>query len=73
MPKLVPVSWKECVRRLRKFGFEGPYWGGRHPYMLRGDTSLTIPNIHRKEVSIDLLSRMLKQADIGRDEWLKMK
>lgn len=73
MPKLVPVSWKECVRRLRKLGFEGPYWGGKHPYMLKDDTVLTIPNIHKKEISVDLLSRILRQADIDRDKWMKMK
>jgi predicted RNA binding protein YcfA (HicA-like mRNA interferase family) len=28
MPKLKPVSWRELVKRLRKFGFEGPYQVG---------------------------------------------
>jgi predicted RNA binding protein YcfA (HicA-like mRNA interferase family) len=58
------------VKRLRKLGFDGPYSGGKHPYMIKDDLVLTIPNPHRKEISIDLLSRILKQAGITRAEWL---
>jgi len=56
---------------LKDFGFEGPFSGGKHPYMIKGDLVLTIPNPHKKEISVDLLSRILKQADIKRQEWLK--
>ncbi|MCS6806169.1 MAG: type II toxin-antitoxin system HicA family toxin [Acidobacteriota bacterium] len=71
MSKLSPVSWKELVRRLRKLGFEGPYQGGKHPYMLKGDLVLTIPNPHRKAVSVDLLVRILKRANISHKDWLQ--
>ena len=71
MTKLMPVSWKQLVNRLKDFGFEGPFSGGRHPYMIKGGLVLTIPNPHNKEISVDLLSRILKQADIKRQEWLK--
>ncbi len=67
----MPVFWKQLVKRLRDIGFEGPFSGGKHPYMIKGDLVLTIPNPHRNEISIDLLSRILKQADIKREEWLK--
>lgn len=67
----MPVSWKQLVKRLQDFGFEGPFSGGRHPYMIKGNLVLTIPNPHKKEVSIDLLIRILKQAEIKRLEWLK--
>jgi predicted RNA binding protein YcfA (HicA-like mRNA interferase family) len=69
--KLTPVSWTELVKRLRKLGFDGPYQGGKHPYMIKNDFVLTIPNPHRKEIGIDLLSRILKRAGITREEWLK--
>ena len=69
--KLSPVSWAELVKRLRKLGFDGPYQGGKHPYMIKDNLVLTIPNPHRKEISIDLLSRILKQAGITREEWLE--
>jgi predicted RNA binding protein YcfA (HicA-like mRNA interferase family) len=61
----------ELVERLRQFGFDGPYKGGKHPYMIKGDLVLTIPNSHRKDIGVDLLTRILRQADITREEWLK--
>lgn len=70
MPRLGPVSWRELVRRLRALGFEGPYQAGPHPYMVRDDLVLTIPNPHRGDISADLLARVLRQAGISRDEWL---
>jgi len=30
MSKLSPVSYAELVKRLKSFGFEGPYSGGKH-------------------------------------------
>lgn len=73
MPKLSPVSWKELVNRLRKLGFEGPYQGGKHPFMVRGDIALAIPNAPRGVIGVDLLQRILKRANIRRDEWLETK
>ena len=71
MPGLKPVSWFELVRRLRKLGFGGPFAGGKHPYMVRGDLVLTIPNHHRGDIGIELLKRILKQGGIRPDEWQK--
>jgi hypothetical protein len=44
LSKLTPVSWKFLVKRLNELGFEGPYSGGKHPFMIKGDLVLTIPN-----------------------------
>ena len=71
MAKLSPVSWTDLVKRLRDLGFEGPYQGGKHPYMVRGKMVLTIPNPHKREIGADLLSRILKRAEITRKQWLK--
>jgi len=68
--ELSPVTWQQLVRRLRQLGFEGPVAGGRHPFMIRGQLVLTIPNRHRGTISVDLLSRILRQAGISREEWL---
>jgi len=73
MPKLSPVRWPELVQRLKALGFEGPFAGGKHPYMVRGDLVLTIPNPHRKEIGPALLARILKQAGISRREWERTK
>jgi predicted RNA binding protein YcfA (HicA-like mRNA interferase family) len=69
---LTPISWKEFVRRLGRLGFEGPYQGGKHPYMVRGDLVLTIPNPHRADIGVELLKRILKQSSIVHKEWLKV-
>ena len=71
MSKLSPVSWRELVKRLRRLGFEGPYQGSTHPYMVKGDLVLTIPNPHRKEIGADLLARVLKRGNIPREHWLE--
>ncbi len=69
MPAFGPVKRPELVKYLRKYGFDGPYSGGKHPFMVKGDLSLAIPNPHRKEIGRELLSRILRQAGISKEEW----
>ena len=71
MSKLGPISWRKLIRRLKALGFDGPYSGGRHVYMVRGEVALTVPNPHAGDISPDLLSRVLRQAEISRAQWLK--
>ena len=71
MPKIKPVSWRELVKGLKRFDFEGPYQSGKHPYMIKGSLTLTIPNPHSEDVSVDLLSRILKQAEIDKKDWVE--
>jgi len=72
MSKLNPVSHRELLHKLKKLGFEGPYSGGKHLYMIKGTLRLTIPNPHRKVISVDLLMRILKQAGIDKEEWQRL-
>ena len=44
MAKLVPISWAALVKKLHAFGFDGPFQGGKHPYMIKENLVLTIPN-----------------------------
>ena len=70
MAKLTPVSWPELVRRLKNLGLEGPYHGTKHPYMMKGEKTVILPNQHRGEdISIDFLARFLRDAGISREEW----
>ena len=71
MPKLGPISHRVLVKRLRTFGFAGPFQENDHPYMTKGEFVLTVPNLHEKEISPDLISRILRQAGIKREEWDK--
>jgi len=57
------------VRYLRELGFEGPYVGGRHEYMVKGEVKLAVPNPHQGEIGRDLLARILRQAGMSRNEW----
>ncbi|MEH2138065.1 type II toxin-antitoxin system HicA family toxin [Nostoc sp.] len=49
-------------------GFEGPYAGGKHPEMRQGDVTVTITNPHEGDISVDLLSRVLREAGVSREE-----
>ena len=69
MGALSPVSRRELIRRLKELGFEGPFAGGRHEFLVRGQLRLTLPNPHQGEIGKDLLSRILRQANVSRDEW----
>jgi predicted RNA binding protein YcfA (HicA-like mRNA interferase family) len=70
MSRLTPVSRNYLVKRLRELGFDGPYAGGRHPQMRRGDVTVIIPNPHESDISVGLLARLLRQAGVSREEWL---
>jgi predicted RNA binding protein YcfA (HicA-like mRNA interferase family) len=74
LSKLASVSWNEMVRRLRELGFEGPYLSsGPHPYYLKkGDLILDLPNPHKQDIGIDLLKKVLKRAEVSREEWLSV-
>lgn len=69
--KLVPVSRRELIKRLRGLGFVGPYPGADHEYMSRGLLEVRIPNPHEGDISVDLLQRILKRAGISREEWFE--
>jgi hypothetical protein len=51
--------------------FDGPFQGGKHPYMIRGDLVLTLPNPHRTVIGVDLIQKILRQAGISREEWFE--
>jgi predicted RNA binding protein YcfA (HicA-like mRNA interferase family) len=72
MPPVGPISRSNLVRALRKAGFEGPFAGGKHAFMVRGNLTLSIPNPHRGDIGRDLLSRILRQAGVSREEWVRL-
>jgi len=46
--------------------------GANTPIMVKGDLVLTLPNPHRKEVGVDLLTRILRQANIDKERGWKL-
>jgi predicted RNA binding protein YcfA (HicA-like mRNA interferase family) len=69
MPPFGPIKRKDLIRHLRQAGFEGPYVGGKHQFMRKGTVTVRIPNPHSADIGVELLSRILRQAGIHRDEW----
>ncbi len=72
MPAFGPISRRQLIKNLRKLGFEGPYEGRKHDFMVRGDCTPRMPNPHQGDVSADLLDRILKQAGVSKEEWRKV-
>ena len=69
MPRWGPIARRDLIHGLRALGFTGPFSGGRHQFMMRGDIVVTIPNPHGKDIGVGLLSRVLRQAGVSRSEW----
>ena len=72
MPAFGPVKRAELIKCLRKCGFDGPYSGGKHPFMVKRDLTLTIPNPHKKDIGKEFLTRILRQAGISKEEWERL-
>ena len=71
MPAFAPVKRNNLVKGLKQAGFEGPYAGGKHEFLVKGELRLILPNPHQGEISKDLLARILRQANISREQWEK--
>ena len=72
MPEIRSIKQKELIRLLRKLDFIGPYSGGKHQFMVKGDLRLRIPNPHKKDIGRDLLKLILKEAEISKETWEKL-
>lgn len=68
----MPIFRRELVKRLKRLGFEGPYSGGRHQFMVKETLKLRIPNPHKsQDISDSLLNEILRQAGIPRSDFEK--
>jgi hypothetical protein len=68
-----PHRRREFVRKLRALGFDGPFSGTRHQFMVWGQHRQTIPT--NSEYSVPQIRMLLRQVEsiLGRqialDEW----
>jgi len=69
VPPFGPIKRKSLIKALKQAGFEGPFVGGKHEFMVKGELRLVLPNPHQAEISRDLLARLLRQAQIDRFHW----
>jgi predicted RNA binding protein YcfA (HicA-like mRNA interferase family) len=72
MPTFGPIKRRDLVRYLIQSGFDGPYSGGRHQFMVKGQLKVFVPNPHDGDIGRNLLAKILKEADIDRAEWEKL-
>lgn len=63
------ISWRKLVKKFRYLGFDGPYSGGRHLFMVKGNLKIHIPNSHRGDISKHLVMEILRQARISFKDW----
>jgi predicted RNA binding protein YcfA (HicA-like mRNA interferase family) len=66
------ISRRELIRKFRSLGYSGPFSGGRHHFMIKGQKKIRIPNPHGSgDIHISLVKEILRQAGISSDEWDK--
>jgi predicted RNA binding protein YcfA (HicA-like mRNA interferase family) len=69
LPRLRPIQGKDLIKILcNNFGFSTVRQKGSHVTLQRDNTFITVP---LKEIQIGLLSRILKDCKISRDEFLE--
>ena len=66
----LPAGWLETGSNEDWLAGEGPYPGGRHSYMKKGNFRLIIPNPHGSQIDSVLIKEILKQAGIDMHAWL---
>jgi predicted RNA binding protein YcfA (HicA-like mRNA interferase family) len=72
MPPFGPIRRRDLIRYLKQLGFEGPYSGGKHQFMVKNDLAVRLPNPHQGDIGAELLARILRQARIEREQWERL-
>ena len=73
MSQWIPCKRRDFVRKLRQLGFDGPFSGSRHEFMLYEQYRLAIPS--NTEYSVPQLRMMIREVEeiidrqIAVDEW----
>ena len=73
MSRWTPCRRRDFIRRLRRLGFDGPYSGTRHQFMVYEQHRLTIPS--NVEYSVPQLRMMVREvediieSEITADRW----
>jgi predicted RNA binding protein YcfA (HicA-like mRNA interferase family) len=71
MSKLPVLSGQEVIKILSKIGFEAVRQKGSHVYLRHPDGRTTTVPIHRgHDLDRGLLRKIIRDADISRDEFL---
>ncbi len=69
MPTFGPTSRANLIHCFRRLGFLGPYSGGKHQFMVKGQLRVRIPNPHGDDIGKNLLRAVLREAGISLADW----
>jgi predicted RNA binding protein YcfA (HicA-like mRNA interferase family) len=70
VPPFGPISRRDLIQALRQAGFRGPVPGGAHEVMITPDgRRVSVPNPHRKDIGTALLMKILRKANLTREQW----
>ena len=70
MPPFGPISRRDLIQALRRAGWSGPIPGSAHEVMVSAEgRRLSVPNPHRQEIRKPLLMKILRKANISREQW----
>ena len=73
MPKIIPLSRKTLIKKLRKLGFSGPFPATRHEYLIKINHKIFIPNTHgNKDIGVPIIKEIIKQLGVDRDDFLSL-
>ena len=74
MTRLVPISGKKLCKILEKLGFEKIFGKGSHVRFRHPDGRRTVVPVHSgEEIGISLLSEILRQIKLSREEYEKLR
>lgn len=62
MSRWTPCKRREFIRRFRKIGFEGPFAGTRHQFLVFHTHRLAVPS--NEEYSVPQLRMLLREAEV---------
>jgi predicted RNA binding protein YcfA (HicA-like mRNA interferase family) len=63
------ISRKELIRKFKALGYDGPFSGGKHQFMIKGKQKIRIPNPHLSDIGVSLLKEILRQAGMSSQDW----
>jgi predicted RNA binding protein YcfA (HicA-like mRNA interferase family) len=72
VPRFGTTRRRDLIRYLQQLGFQGPFSGAKHQFMVRANLRLRIPNPHQEDIGRNLLAEILRQAGISRDDWERL-
>jgi len=76
MSQWTPCKKRDFIRKLRKLGFDGPFSGTRHQFLIFAQHRLAIPS--NAEYSVPQIRMMVREIEeiicrvITVDEWHKL-